>query len=312
MTKQIIFTMAATGMLAFALQPASDPGVPTQMTVTVDAVYGKKIPDLKREDVMVFQGKDRLRVTEWTPLQGERAGLELFILIDDASAVGLGSQFDDLREFIGNQPFSTLIGIGYMHNGVAEIVQNLTEDHAKAARALRLPWGIGAVGVSPYLAVSDLVRKWPQSDVRREVLMISSGADPLGGFGAVNPYLDIAIEYAQLGGIIVYAIYSPQAGHGGHSFLLTNSGQNYLARLAEETGGESYMLGFSAAVSFAPYLQDVAESLRHQYLISFISKPFDKPTLTSVRFATEVADVQIIAASKVLVWPDTPTSGDAH
>lgn len=225
MPKQIIFTLATTGMLAFALQPASDPGVPTQMTVTVDAVRGEKVRDIKREDVMVFQGEHRLRVTGWTPLQGERAGLELFILIDDASSESLGSQFDDLHDFIANQPASTLVGIGYMHNGVSEIAQNLTEDHAKAAKALRLPFGIGAVGSSPYLAVSDLVRKWPQSDVRREVLMISSGADPLGGVGTLNPYLDIAIEHAQLGGIIVYAIYCPQAGHGGHSFLLMNSGQ---------------------------------------------------------------------------------------
>lgn len=68
------------------------------------------------------------------------------------------------------------------------------------------------------------------------------------------------------------------------------------------------MLGFPAAVSIAPYLQDVAESLKHQYLVNFVSKPFDRPTLASVRFATEVANVEIIAASKVLVWPDTATS----
>jgi hypothetical protein len=126
-----------------------------------------------------------------------------------------------------------------MHDGIADIAQNVTEDHNRAAKALRPPLGTGTDGLSPYLALSDLVRKWPQSSVRMEVPMISSGADPMGGFVATNPYLDIAIDHAQLGGVIVYAIYTPRTGHIGHSFLQMNWGQNYPARLAEETGGES-------------------------------------------------------------------------
>jgi hypothetical protein len=309
MTKQIITAMAMTGMLGIAQSPVSSDAVPTHMIVTVDATHGKAVPELKLEDVMVFQGKDRLRITDWTALQGERAGLELFILIDDASAETLGSQLVDLREFIGDQPASTSIGIGYMHNGITEVVQSLTADHAKAAKAFRLPFGSIAAGASPYLSLCDLIEKWPSSTARREVLMISSGADPLGGFGATNPYLDIAVEHAQLGGVIVYAIYTPAAGHASHSFFQVNWGQNYLAQLAEETGGESHMLGFAPAVSFEPYLREVAENLKHQYSVDFLSKPIDKPALVPVRFTTEVPHAEIVAARKAFVWPDSPTTG---
>ena len=86
MIKQsLIAVMAMTATLGFAQEK-----IPVHMTVTVEAAHGKEVPELKREDVMVFHGKERLPVTEWTALKGEQAGLELFILIDDASALNLG------------------------------------------------------------------------------------------------------------------------------------------------------------------------------------------------------------------------------
>jgi len=306
MIKQsLIAVMAMTATLGIAQEK-----IPVHVTVTVEAVHGKEVPELKREDVMVFHGQERLPVTEWTTLKGEQAGLELFILIDDASALSLGSQLADLREFINRQPASALIGIGYMHNGIADIKQDLTSDHAKAAQALRLPLGSIAAGESPYLALSDLIKRWPSCCVRREVLMVSSGVDPLGGTGPINPYLDSAIAHAQRAGTIVYAIYTPHAGHGGHSLWRMNWGQNQLTELAEETGGEAYMLGFGPPVSIGPYLTDLAERLTHQYSVSFLMKPLAKPELAPVRFTTEIPNAEIVAAPKVYVAPEPRPSGD--
>jgi len=303
--QNIIAVMAMTSVLGLAQDKA-----PVSMTVSVEATHGKDVPELKRDDVMVFQGKQRLDVTEWTALKGEHAALELFVLIDDASAMSLGTQLTDLREFITAQPTSTLIGVGFMHNGIADVKQDLTSDHAKAARALRLPLGRIAAGTSPYLALSDLIKKWPTCCVRRELLFISSGADPLGGFGPTNPYLDTAIEQAQRAGVMVYAIYTPGVGHTGHSFWRENWGQNHLAQLAEETGGESYMLGFGAPVSFAPYLRDIAERFTHQYSVTFLIKAPAKAGLASVRFATEVPNAEIVAAPRVYVSPEARPSSD--
>src|SRR6266850_7434758 len=76
------------------------PGVPVQMVVTVEARHGSDVPAINREDVMVYEGHDRDQVTDWVPLQGSKAGLELFLLIDDASNTSLDSQLEDLRRFI--------------------------------------------------------------------------------------------------------------------------------------------------------------------------------------------------------------------
>ncbi len=304
MIKQI--WIAAIAMSCAAAQDT----VPVSMTVTVEATHRKPFPELKREDVIVYRGKERLAVTDWTALQGEHGGMELFLLIDDASAMTLGSQLADLREFIGAQPASALIGVGYAHNGITEVKQNLISDHEQAAAALRLPLGRITAGASPYLALSDLIKRWPTCCVRREVVLISSGIDPLGGLGPIDPYLDTAIEQAQRAGVIVFAIYTPGIGHGGHSFFRMNWGQNHLAQLAEETGGESYMLGFGAPVSFAPYLKDLSEHLAHQYSVGFLTKPSAKPGLVGVRFTTEVPDAEIIAAPRVLVSPAARPSSE--
>ena len=48
---------------------------------------------------------------------------------------------DDLKTFINAQPSTTLVGVGYMRNATVQIVQDLTTDHAAAAKALRLPLG---------------------------------------------------------------------------------------------------------------------------------------------------------------------------
>src|SRR5947207_15778797 len=70
------------------------------MVVTVDPRHGSNVPVINRDDVIVYQGHDRAQVADWLPLQGEHAGLQLFILIDDAANTSLGSQLEDIRQFI--------------------------------------------------------------------------------------------------------------------------------------------------------------------------------------------------------------------
>ncbi len=302
MIKAVLAAIAMTGLPGVAQQ-----SVPVQMTVTVEGTHGKDAPDLAREDVMVFQGRERLPVTEWIALKGERSGLEMFILIDDASAMTLGLQLSDLRNFILSQPSNALVGVGYMRNDFVDVAQNLTTDHAKAANALRLPFGRIASGASPYLALTDLIRRWPTCCVRREVVLVSSGIDPLGGVGPANPYVDVAIEHAQRAGVIVYSIYMPRSGHGSHSFWRMNWGQNYLAQVSEETGGESYMLGFGAPVSFEPYLREIGEHLRHQYSLTFLAKPPGKPGMVPFHVTTEVSNAEIVAAPRIYLESAAPT-----
>jgi hypothetical protein len=289
-------------------QNAGTQAAPAHVLVTVEARHGKEVPEIGPKDVMVYEGHDRDQVVDLVPAQGEHAALELFILLDDGSNDRLGSQLDELRRFISAQPPSTKIGVAYMQNGMAKVEQNLTSDHALAAKALRLPMGIGGINASPYFAVSDLVKRWPESTARREVLMASDGIDRYYGSGDLqDPYLDTAIDDATRAGIVVYAIYNPGVGHLGHSYWQNYWGQIYLSRLAEETGGEGYSIGFTGnPVTFAPYLEDLERHLGNQYWVAFNAKPQKKNGWQRIKVTTEVSNAELVAPSRVYVSAEKP------
>lgn len=299
-----LIAIVILGAGSMAAQQTDDTnGVPVRMVVTVEARKGPEVPVVNREDVMVHEGKDRVKVTDWVAAQGDRAALEFFVLLDDSSGLSLGSQLGDIRQFILGQPPTAKIGVAYMQNGIARIEQNLTSDHELAAKALRLPMGIGGVNASPYFALSDLMKRWPASSNRREVVMVSSGVDRYyGGDDMLDPYVSSAIEDAQRAGVLVSAIYSPGAGHFGHDYWQTYWGQLYLAKLADETGGESYYIGFTGPpVAFAPFLDDLANRLNHQYLLGFLARPEKKAGLRQVKVTTEVPNADLVAARMVYV-----------
>jgi hypothetical protein len=297
----VVGALCAIGAVAQS-EPATN-GVPVQIVVTVEAHHGSDVPAVSANDVMVMEGKERDRVTDWVPAQGEHAGLELFVLIDDSAARDVGLQLGDIRKFIDEQPNSAQIGIAYMQNGIARVEQNLTNDHAAADKALRLPMGVRGGNASPYFALTDLLKRWPKSNNRREVLMVSDGIDLYYGSGDLqDPYLAAAIDDAQKSGVLVSAIYYPGVGHFGHSYWQTYWGQMYLAELADRTGGESYYIGMTGApVAVAPFLKDLTNRLNHQYLLTFIAKPEKKAGLRKVKIRTEVPNAELVAAEQVFV-----------
>jgi len=304
-----VFLVLATTVVAFcsgsllAQQSPGGNGVPVHMVVTAESRHGENPGVINQQDVMVLEGKERDTVTNWEPAQPDQSPLELFMLLDDGSSASLGSQLADIRQFIAEQPAAVKIGVAYMQNGIGRIEQNLTTDHDQAAKALRLPLGSPGVNASPYISLSDLIKRWPESTARREVFMVTDGVDRLYGAGDFqNPYLESAISDAQREGVIVFGVYTPGVGHLAHSYWMNYWGQLYLSQLAEETGGEAYYIGFTgAAVSFSPYLDDLAHRLRHQYLLTFLAKPQKKAGAQKVRVTTEVAGVDLVAPKSVYV-----------
>jgi hypothetical protein len=300
-----LFVMAALIFVSvaprIAAQDTPPPGLPVHLLVTVEARHGSVVPDVPREDVLVFQGRDRRKTTEWIPLQGDRAGLQLFILIDDAANDSLGSQLPEIAKFIQAQPASTKIGVAYMSNGTAQVRQELTSDHDLAAKSLRLPVGNLGASASPYFAIGDLIKKWPAANERREVVVISDGIDRYWGAGPGDPYVDTAIQQAQIAGVVVFGMYTPGEGHFGHSPWRMNWGQNYLSQIADETGGEAYYLGNGAPVSFGPYFEDLSKRLTHQYLLTFSVTPKKKAGMQQVKVETEVPNAELVSADKVFV-----------
>jgi hypothetical protein len=256
--------------------------------------------------MMVYQGHDRQPVTNWVPAKGHRAGLALAILIDDSAGLSLGTQLNDIRTFIGQQAPTTLIAVGYMQNGTVALAQNFTQDHTAAAKSLRLPQGLSGVDASPYLSISDFIKRWPSDDAipRREILAITSGIDSVYMGSFPNPYTDTAVQDAQCGGVLVYSIYTPSAGHFGHSYYRSYWGQNYLSELSEMTGGESYyLLGPQAPVAFAPYLNQLNRELSNQFMLTFLAKPQKKAEIESVKLTSEIRSVDFVHAPRVCVPP---------
>ena len=186
-----------------------------------------------------------------------------------------------------------------MRNATAQIAQNFTTDHALAAKAIRLPLGQAGASASPYLALIDLIQKWPADEHAHEVVMVTSGIDPDNGPGPVNPYLDHAIAVAQRAGVVVNSIYYNSAGHFGHSYWQINWGQNYLSQLAEETGGEFFWLGNSNPVSFAPYLKELNQHFSSQHVLTFLAQ--GKPGQTRLKLKTEVQGVTLVGPAKIYI-----------
>ena len=281
---------------------------PVQMTVTVRVLgKNKRMPEVHREDIIVRQGKDRLKVTGWTPVGGDRDSLDLFILIDDAARMSVSSQFADLREFIDSLPKTTSVGVGYMRNGTVQVAQDLTTDHRQAAKALRIPLGSPGVYGSPYLSVIDLMKRWPENSRRREIVMVTDGIDRLHGYphrrglAPISPDVSAASTVAQRTGTIIHSIYTRGVGWRGSNFWQVTNGQNAMAKLADETGGESFFLGVAQPVSFRPYLDRLQTGLDNRYRLEFNALPGKKPGLQYVKLTTEVAGIELNSADSVWV-----------
>jgi hypothetical protein len=271
---------------------------------------------------MVKQGKDRLQVTDWIPARGEQAGLQLFVLIDDTCDTSLGGHLDDLRAFIAAQPIATAIAIGYMRNANVNVVQDFTTDHEKAARALRLPLGTLSSQDSPYLSLTSLLQRWPESKLRREVLMISDGIDRLRGYAPtapsrvgparatsttmlyISPDVETASDASQKSGVIVHSIYAPGVGRAHRNFYEAQNGLNGLSKLSDETGGEAFYLTAQNPVSYKPYIDRLQVILDNQYFLVFLAKPQKKAGFQRIKIDTEVPGIEFVAAD--YVWVPAP------
>jgi len=308
-TSLMLFALASIGSSSMQAQRGEPvESVPARMTVTL-RVQGsnKKVPDVNRDDVLVKQGKTNLQVTRWTPAVGASSGLDLFILLDDASDPILGSQFDDLRAFIIAQPKSSSVGLGYMQNATVQIVQDFTTDHAAAAGALRLPLPSSGIYGSPYLSLIDLLSRWPKDGNRREVVMITDGIDRFrgdshyNGLSFISPDVDSASRAAQRTGTVIDTIFTRGVGRRARNYWEITNGQNAIAKLSDETGGESYYLGAQNPVSFSPYLDDVQKALGNQYLLEFRAVPGKRSGLQYINLKSSIAGVELDSADSVWV-----------
>jgi len=302
-TTRAVLCVAALALLFAGVAPAETKPSPAGIvTFTVTAV-GKKesAPPISKDDVQLLQGKDRKAVGDWK--KGDQ--LFLAILIDNSIDTGAAGQWDYLREFILSQPPSTYILVGYLQNNVTTVAQDFTQNHELAAKALRMPIGVGALGSSPYLATMDILKRWPNTGAQRSILLITSGIDFFRGpgFGPYSPDLDSVVQRAERQNTNIWSIYYPSASHRGRSFFLNNNGQMNIDRLSQESGGEAFYLGGGTPVSIKPYLDELSNHLNNQYLLTFAGSGGAKGKYQSMKVKTELADVEFLSPSAVFLPP---------
>jgi hypothetical protein len=308
----VICLLALSAGLSIPQVIASLNTVQVHMVITDQAFSDNNEPPvLRRENVQVKQGENALKLDQVIPAQGDNASLSLFILIDDTLDPRIGTNLNDLRDFINAQPASTQVGIGYMSNATFQIAQNFSADHALVSKSLRLPRGRLSTMDSPYLSLISLVKSWPQEKVRREVLMLSDGIDHLHGnrsirvstMPGISVNADSASATCQRYGVIVYSIYAVGAGRLGRNAWEAQMGQSGIAKITDETGGEFFALLYQNAVTFKPYLDRLQKIFENQYYVVFQAVPGKKVGLQRVDISTSVPDADIAAAVKV--WVDS-------
>jgi hypothetical protein len=153
-----------------------------------------------------------------------------------------------------------------------------------------------------------MIKRWPDNNngVRKSIILISSGIDYFrGNFGPTSPDLDPTIDRAQKSNVNIWTIYAPDSGHAGRGFMRSFNAQSSLSQLSEETGAESYFLGFGQPVSLKPYFDEILTHLGNQYLLSFAggTEGGKKGRFERVRVATttETTGVEFLTPSEVFI-----------
>jgi len=284
--------------------------LPTQALVDVDA---KSTPPANASALTVQVDDRKEPLTGWTPLAP--ANVQVALLIDDGLRETVGRELDNLRNFVRNLPPGVEVRVGFMQNGRVVAEQQFSTDHNQVASTLHLPQGMFDSSASPYLCLSDFVKRWqgpeqgpptvtggPSQRKARFALMITNGVDPYNGSTSImnqdSPYVQAAVADAQRAGVVVSSIYFADAGMRGGS--ADNSGQNYLQELTSGTGGTNFWQGLGNPVSTAPFLAEFQRAIAETYVATFPAPVGKNPDHDLVHIKFSAPKTKLRAPSEVL------------
>jgi hypothetical protein len=300
-----VFIAVLLGTLPAAARPQSDAAGTIPVTTVVTALGSKfsAPPAVSKDDVTLREASVHRDITEWIPAQGDRAGLQLAIVIDDSLQKSFGGQIQALSAFVTSQPKSTSVGVFYAANGTIQAASQFNPDSDAVAKTIRIPSGTYGAASSIYQSLMQLIGGWPVTGARREILLFSDGFDYFRK-ERFSPDVQNTIDKAQQAGILIHAIYESTAGRPGRNRRISNIGQGNLNQICDGTGGYAFFSGDRSPISIDPYINQVGMALKNQYFLTFAttaSKNGAKGELRSIKVSTERRDVQLKAPSKVLV-----------
>jgi hypothetical protein len=302
------FVVLLAGLAAAAPAEGQESGQGSgQAVVTVLPKHeGEMAPSVTNQDLSVKVNGKNGKVTEWTQFKGPDP-IELVLLIDDSARTSLGTQMNEISDFIKTLPPNIKASVAYMQNGRAVFAAPLSADHDTILKSLRLPGGSAGTSASPYFSLSDLAKHWPSpaSNARREVLMVTDGVDRYQmHYDPDDPYVQAAIDDAVRAHLVVYSIYWLNRGRADATGYENNAGQNLLLQVAQATGGKSFWEGMGNPVSFTPYLDELTRRFHNQYELGFSVGLSGKPEVETFKLKLSAPGGDVTAPQKVLVAPE--------
>lgn len=250
-----------------------------EMTILVTAYpHGEKqreiVNKLQNDDFAVLENKRSQPII--SVKKANQIPLNLAVVIQDNLDWQVSGEIKGLKEFIRNLPEGSRVMTAYLTLGGAIVTQELITDRQQAANSLRIIRSSSLPpSFSPYDGIQTVIKHFEEKPLGRQmILVISDGLDMSGGYNYASPYfsvsLDKAIRDAQRRGISIFTIYAPSEDRKPLGRFAINYGQGSLIRLADETGGESYISGTNL-VNLAPYLEEFKQIFPRQWLITYRS-----------------------------------------
>lgn len=250
---------------------------------TVTDKHGHYVKDLKKDDFKILD--DQRPAEEIRSFRAETdLPLEVGLLIDASNSIRDRFKFEQQAavEFLNQtirHNYDQAFVIGF--DVTPDVTQDFTDDTEKLSQGVRVlrPGGGTALYDALYFACRDKLMKAQQSGaVRKAIILLTDGED-----NQSHVTREEAIDMAQRAEVVVYTISTNLTGSGSH-------GDKVLERIAQATGGRSYMPFQLSDVANA--FAAIQEELRSQYAVSY--KPAD--FVADGRYRS----IEIVAAEKGL------------
>jgi hypothetical protein len=234
-------------------------------------------------------------ITAWTPLLNGPTKLQLVVLFDSQLRIGIGHQFDEIKNLFNSLPSNVEIAVGVLLQGKAVIKQPFTTDRMLAGDALHLPTKEEAInpknnsgGLS---GLRDLAIHWPDPDPKkvRAVLVFTNRG---GGDSASMIRAGIApfpVYYADLDIPV--------------DTLTVVSGQSVLDQLVKMTNGEALYYPQERATSFGPMLYRFYSILYSEAVVTVAAKGTG---LQRLDIKSSSREINVVGPDEVMIGNGLP------
>ena len=229
---------------------------------TVSDKKGHFVTDLTQDEFEVIENKKVQKILDFS---GEsNLPLRLAVLIDTSNSIRERFKFQQeaATNFIETVLRPKLdLGLIVSFDTSAELVADMTDDVAQLTNSIHSlrPGGGTALYDAIYFAWKEKLQDEPPEKYRLAMVILSDGDDNQSRYTREQ-----ALEMAQKADVVIYSIST-------NNLSLEGGGDKVLRYFAEQTGGQVFF-PFQAS-DLAQSFENIANELRHQYIIVYRPEP---------------------------------------